>query len=325
MPPRLFGFADFRRTALHEEEAAIAAEAAQLSVDGANDTTVAVFLTKAGFVGTLGAPFTSQSTRQMLTNPAIAGLKRDPDGNLVPAEHPGMISPELFVTLLERHAAGGKPRAEDYDYMLTSVDLAVCGRCGTALAGLRSTVGKPGYSCPDGSRQDRPGKCGRCRIDAGLLEDHLGEQILARLLLPGTQADLEKIRQLLTDKLDTDRKRLAEIQESVQELAAMVIRREIQAKDLKKAKAEASEESRRLNRGISWMELAVATPITGEVDELVAWWNSASAQSRRGLALLMFHRIDVHPGGKGVRKIGPGRVVLWWRNEPAPDPIVLAD
>ncbi|MFJ4668971.1 recombinase zinc beta ribbon domain-containing protein [Kitasatospora purpeofusca] len=323
MPPRLFGFADFSRSALHPEEAAITAEAAQLSADGQSDAAVAAFLAKAGFAGTLGAPFTSQTAGRLLTNPAIAGLKRDADGALVPAGHPGMIPPELFTVVLERHS-GTKPRVDDYDYLLTSADLAVCGRCGAPLGGLRSSTGKPGYSCPEGPRQDRPGRCGRVRIDAGLLEDFVGENILARLLLPATRADLEKGRALLATQLDADRLRLGDIEASVQELAAMVVRRELQAKDLKKAKAEANEESRLLKRRIRWMELAVAAPVTGDVEELVEWWNVAPVEARRGLALLMFHRIDLHPGGKGVRSIRPGRVVLWWRNEAPPAPIVLA-
>ncbi|MEU8919430.1 recombinase zinc beta ribbon domain-containing protein [Kitasatospora sp. NPDC048545] len=323
MPPRLFGFADFSRERLHTEEAAITAEAAQRSADGDSDAAVATFLGKAGFVGTLGAPFTSQTAGRLLTNPAIAGLKLDANGDLVPAGHPGMISPELFATVLEQHSP--KPRVEDYDYMLTAADLTVCGRCGIPLVGQRSSAGKPGYCCPDGQRQDRPGKCGSVRIDATLLEDHLGEQILARLMLPATQADLEKARKLLAAQLETDRSRLAEIEASMLELTAMVVRRELQAKDLKKAKAEAAEESKLIKRRVRWMAKAVATPITGDVEELVTWWNTSSAETRRGLALLMLHRIDVNTAGKGVRSIAPGRVVLWWRNEAPPAPIVLAD
>ena len=216
-------------------------------------------------------------------------------------------------------------RSEDYDYLLTAVDLTVCGRCGAPMVGLRSSAGKPGYCCPDGPRQDRPGKCGRVRVAADLLEDHVGEQVLARLMLPATRADLEKARTVLAAQLDADRIRVKEIAESMQELAAMVVRRELQAKDLKKAKAEAAEETKTLNRRIRWMERAVAAPITGEVEELVAWWNSAPTEARSGLALLMLHRIDIHPGGQGVRSIKPGRVVLWWRNEAPPAPIVLAE
>ncbi|MFC8447747.1 recombinase zinc beta ribbon domain-containing protein [Kitasatospora sp. NPDC057223] len=321
MPPRQFGFADSSRETLHEKEAGITAEAAHLSAAGANDAAVAAFLTKAGFVGTLGSRFTSQTAGRLLTNPAIAGLKRDAAGELVPAGHPSMITPELFAALLEMRPP--KPRAEDFDYMLTAADLVVCGRCGTPLVGQRSSSGQPGYSCPDGPRQDRPGNCGRVRCNAGLLEDHVGEQILARLLLPATQADLEKTRQLLAGQLDADRLRVTEIEASIQELAAMVVRRDLQAKDLKKAKAEAADETRQLKRRIRSAEQAVAAPVAGSVDELVEWWNTSSAEARRSLAILMFHRIDVHPAGKGTRSITPGRVVLWWRNEAPPGPIVL--
>ncbi|MFE2346049.1 recombinase family protein [Kitasatospora cineracea] len=322
MPPRLFGFANYARSELNDAEAAIAAEAAQLSVDGASDAAVAAFLAQAGFAGTLGAAFTSQSARQMLANPAIAGLKRDETGKLVPAGHPAAITPELFMKVQEKHEP--KARAEDYDYMLTSVDLTVCGRCGTPLVGQRTSAGKPGYCCPDGPRQDRPGECGRVRIDAGLLEDYIGEQVLARLLLPGTQADLEKARELIGAQVKADRLRLAEIEESVQELAAMVIRRQLQAKDLRTAKVAAAEETKTLKRRIRTMEQAVVAPVTGSVDELVDWWNTSSAEAKRGLVQLMLHRIDVHPAERrGVRTIRPGRVVLWWRNEEPPAPIVL--
>lgn len=182
MPPRLFGFADFSRSALHPEEAAITAEAAQLSADGQSDAAVAAFLAKAGFAGTLGAPFTSQTAGRLLTNPAIAGLKRDADGALVAGWSSGH-DPSRAV-----HGRAGE--ALGYQAARRRLRLpAHLGRPGGVrpvrrpLGGLRSSTGKPGYSCPEGPRQDRPGRCGRVRIDAGLLEDFVGENILARLLL----------------------------------------------------------------------------------------------------------------------------------------------
>ncbi len=34
----------------------------------------------------------------------------------------------------------------------------------------------------------------------------------------------------------------------------------------------------------------------------------------------MLYRVDVFPGGQGARTLKPGRVKLWWRNQPPPPP-----
>ncbi|MFJ6136569.1 recombinase family protein [Kitasatospora sp. NPDC092286] len=327
MAPRIFGFADAAKRALLEDEAQVVRSVVERRTGGEPFAVGAASLRNAGFVGTLGSPFTGKTMARLLRNPAIAGLTYDADGNLVDAGHPGIITPAQFAELQKQDAAeaakkekDGKPAeaTPDYDYLFGSTDLVTCGMCGASTQGLRTNAGHPGYCCPDGPRADRPGDCGKVRISAGLLEDHAGEQIVARLMLPGTQEALEAARDEARRELEVHRARLAEVRATVDSLGTMVLRKQITAKSAGIAKNEAARETKALNRAIRRLERAAATPVTGSVDELVTWWNTAPSEAKAGLALLMLYRIDIFQAGRGTRTIKPGRVKLWWRHLPPP-------
>ncbi|MFD0572460.1 hypothetical protein ACFQ0T_28795 [Kitasatospora gansuensis] len=137
-------------------------------------------------------------------------------------------------------------------------------------------------------------------------------------MLPGTQEALEAARAEAQRELEEHRARLAEVRETVDSLGTMVLHREITAKSAGIAKAEAARETKALNRAIRRLECAASTPVTGSVEELVTWWNTAPTEAKRGLALLMLWRVDIFQGGRGTRTIKPGRVKLWWRHLPPP-------
>ncbi|GAA2084981.1 hypothetical protein GCM10009759_04420 [Kitasatospora saccharophila] len=326
--PRIFGFSDVAKSGLLGEEADALLEAALLRINGGPFSASAAYLHGRGLVGSLGAEFTGQTVARLFRNPAIAGLKREPDGSLVDAGHPRILTPEQFAQLEERDAEDAKKKSSDsggeatdaYEYVYGSSDLVVCGLCGAYFHGLRTNSGHPGYCCSAAPRADRPGTCGRVRISAQLLEDHLGEQLVARLSLPATQRDLEDAREDARTLAAELRKELDDLNAGVDSLAGMVLRHEITASSAKSAKTDAKRQQKELARRIRVLERAAATPVTGSVPELVAWWNSASVEAKAGLAQLMLYRVDVFPGGQGVRTLKPGRVKLWWRNQPPPPP-----
>ncbi|MFD0572459.1 recombinase family protein [Kitasatospora gansuensis] len=170
MAPRIFGFADAAKRALLEDEAQAVQSVVERRTGGEPFAVGAAFLRDAGFVGTLGSPFSGKTLARLLRNPAIAGLTYDADGNLVDAGHPGMITPAQFAKLQKQDAIeaakkdkDGKPAeaVPDYDYLFGSTDLVTCGMCGASTQGLRTNAGHPGYCCPDGPRADRPGSAAR--------------------------------------------------------------------------------------------------------------------------------------------------------------------
>ncbi|MFD4394207.1 recombinase zinc beta ribbon domain-containing protein [Kitasatospora sp. NPDC058478] len=328
MAVRVFGFSNVAKSALLDDEAQALREAVERRIDGATRAGAAAHVNSLGFVGTLGSAFTGKTLGKLFRNPAIAGLESSPDGTLADAGHPGIITPHQFAQLQALDEAETAKREDarkaapqpDYEYAFAQNDLVVCGLCGASQQGLRTSAGYPGYCCSAGPRADRPGDCGKVRISAELLEDHLGEQIAARLLEPGTQKALETARTELEKQLVAAKTQLEAITEGLGNLGGMVLRHEITAASAAKAQAEGSQQQKALRRRIRILGRAVATPVSGDIDELVKWWNSAGAVARAGLAMLMLHRVDVHPGGRGVRTLKPGRVVLWWRDQPAPPP-----
>ncbi|MFJ8430502.1 recombinase family protein [Kitasatospora sp. NPDC094019] len=332
MAPRVFGFADASKQTLLESEAQAVREIVDQRIGGAPRALCAAYLREHGFVGTLGGQFTSSIVARLLRNPAIAGLRTDPSGGLVDAGHPGMITPVQFAQLQAQDEAEAKRNDDgtpaepvpDYDYLFGSTDLVVCGLCGASLQGLRTNAGYPGYTCPDGPRVDRPGTCGRVRISAPLLEDFMGTHIVARLLLPGSMKALEEARDEAGRLLAEYEEKLKTRREGVDELAGMVLRREVTAKSAALAKTEAQREIKLLKKAVRRLQKAADTPVLGTVEELVDWWNIAPTESKAGLALLMLHRVDIHPAGRGTRSIKPGRVTLWWRNQPPPPPLRAA-
>ncbi|MGW7579813.1 recombinase family protein [Kitasatospora sp. NPDC054768] len=325
---RLFGFTP-DKSALVADEAQALREAVEHRIDGGTRASAAAHLNALGFVGTLGSAFTGKTFARLCRNPAIAGLKPGPGGRLIDAGHPGAVTPAKFAQLQAMDAAEDEKRdtnrkanpQPDYDYAFSSNDLVVCGLCGANQQGLRTNSGNPGYCCSAGPRADRPGDCGKVRISARLLEDHLGEEIVARLLEPGTQKALEKARGELEKQLAVAKKELETVSQGLDNLGGMVLRHEITAASAAKARQDGVQQQKALRRRIRILERAAATPVSGDIHELVQWWNSAPSEAKAGLAMLMLHRVDVHPGGQGARTLKPGRVVLWWRDRPAPPPI----
>ncbi|MEU3559743.1 recombinase family protein [Kitasatospora sp. NPDC006786] len=328
MAARTFGFTG-DKSALVGEEAQALREAVERRINGGTRAGAAAYLKSCGVVGTLGSPFTGQTVARLFRNPAIAGLKPGPNGELVDAGHPGAITPEQFAQLQAMDAAESEQREAsrkaspqpEYDYAFSSNDLVVCGLCGANHQGLRTNSGNPGYCCSAGPRADRPGDCGKVRISAQVLEDHLGEEIVARLSEPGTQKALEAARVEVEKELAVAKTELAAVTQGLDSLADMVLRHEITATSAAKARQSGVQQQKALRQRIRVLERAAATPVSGSIKELVDWWNSAPTEAKAGLAKLLLHRVDVHPGGQGVRKLRPGRVVLWWRDKPAPPPI----
>lgn len=89
--PRLYGFEDNSRRRLHEDEVGPLREMASRALldPPQSDGDIAVWANAQGYRGTLGGEWKDASIGRLLKNPAIAGLRRDENGELVDATTPG--------------------------------------------------------------------------------------------------------------------------------------------------------------------------------------------------------------------------------------------
>ncbi|MFE7098495.1 recombinase family protein [Streptomyces erythrochromogenes] len=318
--PRLYGFEDNSRRRLHEDEVGPLREMASRALldPPQSDQDIAVWANAQGYRGTLGGEWKDASIGRLLKNPAIAGLRRDEDGELVDACHPGAITPEEFKALEERRAKRktAKPDAP-YSYLLTGDvgGIASCGKCKQNLTGARNNTGSPGYRCRPKDKQGRGG-CGEVRVDAELLETYVAEYLVAELFKPGVRESIEAAQKAVRAQIVDLKQTIWEQEERGREVARLYGRREIGRDAFLAAQGAANEELKVSRTRLRFAEQMVNFQLGGASD-MVRWWNTAPHASKQAIALLFLEGVRVFPASaRGVRTIEPGRVVLDWRNRP---------
>ncbi|WP_406050874.1 recombinase family protein [Streptomyces virginiae] len=318
--PRLYGFEDNSRRRLRDDEVGPLREMASRALldPPQSDQDIAVWANAQGYRGTLGGEWKDASIGRLLKNPAIAGLQRDENGELVDAGHPGAITPEEFMALEQRRAKRktAKPDAP-YGYLLTGEvgGIASCGKCKQSLTGARNNAGSPGYRCRPKDKQGRGG-CGEVRVDAELLETYVAEYLVAELLKPGVRESIEAAQDAVRAQIAELKKEIAEQEERGREAAALYGRRQIGRDALLAAQNAVNEDLKVSRTRLRFAEQMVNFRLGGAAD-LVRWWNTAPHASRQAIALLFLEGVRVFPASaRGVRTIEPGRVVLDWRKRP---------
>ncbi|MDQ0601927.1 hypothetical protein QF037_006272 [Streptomyces canus] len=312
--PRLYGFDDQSRQRLRDDEVdplrqMVSRALVDLTVSNAD---VAVWANGQGYRGTLGGEWKDASVGRLFRNPAIAGLRYDDDGQLVDAGHLGVITREEFEALLEREQHRKLGDADvPYDYLLTDGG-CTCGQCTHALQGARTNAGTPGYRCRPKDKEGRGG-CGEVRIDAELLESHVGEYVVAELLKPGVRAQILKAQEAvrkLVKSLDLD---IKDLEARRTEVGTLYGARQISKAALVAAEKEIAD-SLKSARSRKRYSDQMASFSLGRAKDLVRWWNSAPTASKRAITTLLLEGVEVFPASaRGVRTLEPGRVVLRWR------------
>lgn len=137
-----------------------------------------------------GKEFHKSHIAQILTNPAYIGkMKRN--GQLVPAQYPGIIDEDLFYEVqhrLKRNQVVKIRRRRDKKYVFLLEGLLRCGYCGGALSPSYSK-GRNGYIryyCCINHRDNHTCKFGR--INAEQIENLIGEQLVKLSTSPDTLA-----------------------------------------------------------------------------------------------------------------------------------------
>ncbi|MDX3766345.1 MULTISPECIES: recombinase zinc beta ribbon domain-containing protein [unclassified Streptomyces] len=313
--PRLYGFDNQALTRVRAQERQVVREAVGRIRAGQSQAEVAAWMTAEGHRGTMGGEWTSMTLGRLLDNPAIAGLERIPDtGELVETGREGLITPEEFEWLQERPGRRGsvraaEPREGDYQYLL-SEGLTVCADCGQRMAGSRTGAGTPSYRCQ--SNFEGRGGCGKVRINAPRLEDYVAEYVLGELSRPGAQAELESACKAMAAEAQQAVVRIASLEGKRTELADPYAQGQLSRDSFVAADRRIGQELKAERARLRYLEQAVDVPLGG-VEDLAHWWEHAPFASKRGLAVLLLEKIEVHPArARGVRSVDD-RVTLTWR------------
>ncbi|MXM62097.1 hypothetical protein GR925_01185 [Streptomyces sp. HUCO-GS316] len=312
--PRLYGFDDQSRQRLRDDEVdPLRQMVSRALVDSSvSNADIAVWANGQGYRGTLGGEWKDASVGRLFRNPAIAGLRYDEDGELVDAGHPGPITREEFEALLAREQSRRTADADPpHDYLLTDGG-CTCGQCTQFLQGARTNAGTPGYRCRPKDKEGRGG-CGEVRIDADLLENHVGEYVVAELLKPGVRAQILKAQAAVRKQVEDLSREIEDLQTRRTEAGTLYGQREISRDAFVAADKEITGSLKAARSRKRYAE-QMANFSLGSAKDLVRWWNTAPTASKRSICMLLLENVEVFPASaRGVRTVEPGRVVLHWR------------
>lgn len=310
--PRLYGFDDASRRRLRDDEVDPIRQMVSRALSNQSNQDVAVWANGEGYRGTLGGEWKDASVGRLFRNPAIAGLRYDDDGELIDAGHPGAITREEFEALQDREKARSTGNADPaYDYLLIG-GASTCGKCMQALTGARTNVGTPGYRCRPKDKNGHGG-CGEVRIGAELLENHVGEYVVAELLKPGIRAQIVKAQAAVRKQVENLKREIEDLEGRRTELGRLYGDREISGDAMVAAERGITANLKATRPRLRYAE-QMANFSLGNAKDLVKWWNAAPTASKKGIAMLLLEKVEVFPASaRGVRTIEPGRVVLHWR------------
>jgi site-specific DNA recombinase len=253
--------------------------------------------------------------RTILTHPRLAGLQRAPDGQLVKATWPGIITRgehEQLVAILKapRNSTERQPRK----YLLSgwAHHAEPCPRCdgrpcGAKLHTRPNRHNRRQYIC-DPVR----GGCGHLWTTAEPIEDEVRDRVLYALSDPEMRAAFERhhARKLspadaaeLRDRLAADKAKLAQVELLAEDLgpAAVEARAKIEHR-MRTANA-------RLQTGVQSDALA---HLPKDAAGLRAYWDAADLDQRRAVLRLVLRRVNLVAPGRGHRVFNPDLVKCDW-------------
>jgi hypothetical protein len=311
--PRLYGFDDMSFQRLREAEVPPLRQAASRRLERQPFAEITEWMNSEGYRTTRGGLWRPGVLANVLDHPAIAGLREDENGELVPTGGPAAISPEEFKQIRALRPVNDpeKKRRPQREYLF-SADMCVCGLCSCALEASPSGSGNRGYRCAPGTSR-RPGGCGKVRINADLLETYVAEDLVAELAKPEVVALLEVARKQVLAEAKQLRGEVVGYQERQRELGAEYGRGEISGRSFRAADQELASKIRDLSARARVVEQVELVPLGG-VRDVARWWEHAPMASKKGLATLMLERVTVFPASsRGSRTVDSSRVALKWR------------
>ena len=257
--------------------------------------------------------------RNLVTNPAVAGLRPDPEGNLIAAIWPAILDGETWravratqarpVTLIRSDGVmyrTSRARRPSRRHLLTG-GLAVCGICDTGLAAqLRKRPSGEvfvSYLCD-------PRRGGACvGIVAHFLERHVTEALFAALADPATRRRLTAPDRSTVESIARE---LDRVEADLGDLARQWGRGELCRVEWDAARAELVHRRRTLDNRLR----ALDAPALSDLSDLPTRWDGMAFLSRRAVLAAVFERIVVQRAT--TRGYDPGRITLLWRITPVP-------
>ncbi|WP_435059427.1 recombinase family protein [Streptomyces sp. bgisy060] len=308
---RAYGHETDGVTAVPDEAAHLAAAARRLLDERETLAETANWMTENAGPTVSGRPWAPTTLRRRLRNPAIAGLKENADGELIPGPAERLIDRETFDALQElfsenRKGQGTKPKHVHY----LSGGPATCGLCRQPLVSRSTANGGRGYVCETEG-------CGKVRISAEPLDEYVGERVVARLQGPAHLKRLATLRDKYIDEARQAERFLKEkLSDRKGELARAYGAMELNLGEYRTAKAalegRRTEAMAAVRRGKALEQLPELTPKGVET-----WWHeTAGREQRRNLVQLVVREVRVGPATvRGSRKFDEARFEIFWRWE----------
>ncbi|AJC58543.1 recombinase family protein [Streptomyces sp. 769] len=312
--PRLFGFEDMAYRRVRESEAEGIRLAASRRLLKQSMNAITEWVNELGYRTTRGGRWRPDGLANVLDHPAIAGLAEDESGNLYETGGPAIIPREDFVAIraMRRARDPEAKRADQREYLIRGAT-GVCGLCGYPLGSSPSNAGSRGHRCMPSTAQ-RPGGCGKVRINADLLETYVAEHVLAELAKPEVSALIDRARdEVLTQAADL-REKAAAARSRQKELGEDYARSpEISLQAFRTADNELKQLISESEVKARFLEQVKHVPV-GDIPDLVRWWKHAPMTAKRGMLVLMLEQVAVYPAAaRGSRRVDADRVSLKWR------------
>ncbi|MBC9717871.1 recombinase family protein [Streptomyces sp. TRM66268-LWL] len=289
----------------HEAEYLIAA-ARKLLDEDATLGDVAEWMTKTAGPTVSGRPWAPTTLRRRLRNPAIAGLRRNADDELVSGVAEPLMERELFEAIDGYFKERERGQVPQRAYLL-SCGIAMCDPCGSELVSRSSSKGARGYQCEaDG--------CGKIWISAPPLDEYVSARALARLERPSTLQKLRKLRDDLQVAAEAAAKKVPELDKRKRELAAALGATSLTMEEYRLAKSSLDQTRKDvlaiLRRAKYLDELPELT-----IEGLSDWWaNTSGNEQRRALLQLVIREVRVEPATKrGSNKFDEQRFNIIYR------------
>ncbi|MET9965299.1 recombinase family protein [Streptomyces sp. NPDC006356] len=259
-----------------------------------------------------GRPWAPTTLRRRLRNPAIAGLRRNAEGELVDGPAEPLLSEdraearEMFEALDAYFSKNERGKVPQHVYLLSS-GTATCDLCDSELVSRSSSKGARGYMC------EAEG-CGKIWISALPLDEYVGERVLARLSRPNTLRKLAALRDQVLQQAKEATDTLTELDAHKDELSKALGANELTVKDFQAAKKSLDKRRR------SALEIQRRGKYVEELPELTEeglteWWHkTAGAEQRRVLVQLVVAEVRVEPATRrGSNKFDEERFTITYR------------
>lgn len=314
--PRRFGYQlDGSGSAIIDStEGPVVREAVDRFLAGESLYSITRWLNGSGVTALHGGAWHTNTVRQLLASPRIAGLRSyqpregaSPDNNIFrtvigPGTWEGIITAAEYerVVALLRHPSRTTTRAGEN--LLSG--LARCGRCGAALV-IASSGGRRRYVC---KKTPAFPERGGLSIEQTALDDTITEAVVRRLAATPAPPRPGSEPAPLWEAVAAARARLDDLARDYGE--GVLERREYEvARTAARNKLEAAE--RALAR--STRTAAVTRLPVGDLAALRVTWAGMSVGQRRAVVEALVEELVIRPAGAPSRTLDLRRVHLRWR------------